>query len=195
MTVESLSEPNVLTPTMPPLRSAAVFTPGAAKNVKRMTLTASRQAQVAAGAVDPHHRRQPDMHDVDAAGLQFLGAAAAAVHVENIDVEALRGIEARRRCAMYQASTVFTGSEMPALMQDRLRRLVAPMPAAAPQQRENGKARKLRLVCIAFCTSAVLVNHGESEFAEQPAEALDAVFDAAAAQCIPDDRLMRASCS
>ncbi len=38
VTVESLSEPNVLTPTTPPLRSAAVFTPGAEKNVKRMTL-------------------------------------------------------------------------------------------------------------------------------------------------------------
>ena len=37
VTVESLSEPNVLTPTTPPLRSAAVFTPGAEKNVKRMT--------------------------------------------------------------------------------------------------------------------------------------------------------------
>ena len=38
MTVESLSDPNALTPTTPPLRSAAVFTPGAVKKVKRMTL-------------------------------------------------------------------------------------------------------------------------------------------------------------
>jgi hypothetical protein len=38
VTVESLSEPNVLTPMTPPLRSAAVLTPGAEKNVNRMTL-------------------------------------------------------------------------------------------------------------------------------------------------------------
>ncbi len=38
VTVESLSEPNVLTPMTPPLSSAAVFTPGAEKKVKRMTL-------------------------------------------------------------------------------------------------------------------------------------------------------------
>ena len=38
VTVESLSEPKLLTPTTPPLRSAAVFTPGAEKNVKRITL-------------------------------------------------------------------------------------------------------------------------------------------------------------
>src|SRR6516164_8176014 len=38
VTVESLSEPNVLTPITPPLSSAAVFTPGAEKKVKRMTL-------------------------------------------------------------------------------------------------------------------------------------------------------------
>ena len=33
----SLSEPAVLTPTTPPLRSAPVFTPGAEKKVKRTT--------------------------------------------------------------------------------------------------------------------------------------------------------------
>src|SRR5262249_52512429 len=38
VTVESLSEPNVLTPITPPLSSAAIFTPGAEKKVKRMTL-------------------------------------------------------------------------------------------------------------------------------------------------------------
>jgi hypothetical protein len=38
VTVESLSEPNVLTPITPPLSSAAVFTAGAEKKVKRMTL-------------------------------------------------------------------------------------------------------------------------------------------------------------
>jgi hypothetical protein len=38
VTVESLSDPNVLTPITPPLRSSTVFTPGAEKKVKRMTL-------------------------------------------------------------------------------------------------------------------------------------------------------------
>ena len=37
VTVESLSEPNVLTPMTPPLRSAALLTPVAEKKVKRMT--------------------------------------------------------------------------------------------------------------------------------------------------------------
>ena len=40
-TMTSLSEPKVLTPTTPPFRSAAVRTPGAAKNVKRMTLASA----------------------------------------------------------------------------------------------------------------------------------------------------------
>ena len=38
VTVESLSEPKLLTPTTPPLRSAAVLTSGPEKNVKRITL-------------------------------------------------------------------------------------------------------------------------------------------------------------
>jgi hypothetical protein len=36
------------------------------------------------------------MHDVEMAGLQFLGAAAAAAHVQNFDLEALVGVEAGR---------------------------------------------------------------------------------------------------
>ena len=45
----SLSEPNVLTATTPPLRSAPVFTPGAEKKVKRMTLLErADQPQIAA---------------------------------------------------------------------------------------------------------------------------------------------------
>ena len=38
VTVESLSEPKLLTPTTPPLRSAAVLTSAPEKNVKRITL-------------------------------------------------------------------------------------------------------------------------------------------------------------
>ena len=71
--MELLSEPNALTATTPPLRSAAVFTPGAVKKVKRMTLLSEAiSAQIAARAVELHHRGQPHMHDVDAAGLQLL---------------------------------------------------------------------------------------------------------------------------
>ena len=67
VTVESLSEPKVLTPTTPPLRSAAVLTPGAEKNVKRMTFDSEPMTpQIAAGLIDLDHRRQADMHDVDA---------------------------------------------------------------------------------------------------------------------------------
>src|SRR6266540_2687627 len=34
------------------------------------------------------------MHDVDTAGLQRLGAAAAALHIQDFDLEALRAIKA-----------------------------------------------------------------------------------------------------
>ena len=52
------------------------------------------QPQVAAGAVGLHHRRHADPHQVDLAGLQFLGAAAAAAHVDDLDLQAVGGIEA-----------------------------------------------------------------------------------------------------
>src|SRR5215472_1721749 len=35
------------------------------------------------------------MHDVEAAGLQRLGAPAAAVHIDELDLQSLRRIEAR----------------------------------------------------------------------------------------------------
>src|SRR5262249_26736660 len=49
---------------------------------------------VAAGAIDPDHRREPYMHDVEPAGLQLGGAAAATVHVDDVDRKPLRRIEA-----------------------------------------------------------------------------------------------------
>ena len=52
------------------------------------------QPQVAAGAVGLHHRRHADPHQVDVAGLQFLGAAGAAAHVDDLDLEPVGGIEA-----------------------------------------------------------------------------------------------------
>jgi hypothetical protein len=46
VTVESLSEPNVLTPITPPLRSAAVLTFAAAKKVKRITLASDPMSRM-----------------------------------------------------------------------------------------------------------------------------------------------------
>ena len=99
----------------PPLRSAAVFTPGAAKKVKRITLLKEPMSRM---SPPPRLTRttedKPDMHEVEPAGLEFGRAAAAAVHIDDVDLETLRGIEAGI-ARHYQASTVLTASEMPAL--------------------------------------------------------------------------------
>src|SRR5882672_11100268 len=75
VTVESLSDPNALTPTTPPLRSAAVLTPRPVKKVKRMTLLS-----------DAIVRRSPPS--------SLSCTTAAAVHVDDLHSEALGRIEA-----------------------------------------------------------------------------------------------------
>src|SRR5262249_18938129 len=50
-------------------------------------------ADIAASPVDADHRGQSHVHDVEAAGLQLGRAAAAAAHVDDVDLEALRGVE------------------------------------------------------------------------------------------------------
>ena len=68
--MESLSEPKVLTPMTPPLRSAAVFTPGAAKKVKRMTLLKEPMVLMSPPLrLTRITEDKPDMHDVEPAGL------------------------------------------------------------------------------------------------------------------------------
>ena len=95
VTVESLSDPMLLTPITPPLRSAAVFTPGAVAITKRITLLIDPIRRRSPPArVGLHHRRHADAHQVDVAGLQFLGAAGAAAHVDDLDLEPVGGIEA-----------------------------------------------------------------------------------------------------
>src|SRR5215813_4588813 len=86
VTVESLSEPNLLTPITPPLSSAAVFTPGAEKEADHVAQGADG-ADIAASAVDADHRGQAHVHDVEPAGLQLGRAAAAAAHVDDVDLE------------------------------------------------------------------------------------------------------------
>jgi hypothetical protein len=81
----------VLTPITPPLSSAAVLTEkqGEANDVAQ----GADGADIAATPVDPDHRGQSHMHDVEPAGLQLGRAAAAAAHVDDVDLESLRGVE------------------------------------------------------------------------------------------------------
>jgi hypothetical protein len=95
VTVESLSDPNVLTPMTPPLRSAAVFTPGAAKKVKRMTLLKDPMVRMSPPLrLTRITEDNPTCMTSSRPGLEFGRAAAAAVHVDDVDLEPLRGIEA-----------------------------------------------------------------------------------------------------
>src|SRR5262249_59241257 len=55
-------------------------------------------AKVAAAAVDADHRGQSHMHDVEPPGLQLGRAAAPAVHVDDVDFQSLRGLQAGVAC-------------------------------------------------------------------------------------------------
>src|SRR5262249_45375054 len=50
-------------------------------------------ADIAASAVDADHRGQAHVHDVEPAGLQLGRAAAAAAHVDDVDLEPLNSVE------------------------------------------------------------------------------------------------------
>src|SRR5262245_25235943 len=50
-------------------------------------------ADIAASAVDADHRGQTHVHDVEPAGLKLGRAAAAAAHVDDVDLEPLSGVE------------------------------------------------------------------------------------------------------
>jgi len=113
VTVESRSEPNVANAVTPPLNRLAVLTPGR-EEVNRMTVAEQPiRAHVAAGAIDLITDRQSHMHRVETAGLQSAAPRLPPLMVEDLDVHAVGGIEACIR-ATYHASTVLTGSEMPA---------------------------------------------------------------------------------
>src|SRR5262245_20313594 len=96
---------------------------------------------------------------------------------------------------MYHASTVLTGSEIPALSS------IGSWAAAGRQQTTTRAAtaqthtpRAWVFVGIAtpLCDSlSRSANRGDSKLPEQPAESRDAVVDAAAPQRIPHDRLVR----
>src|ERR1700722_7198002 len=90
---------------------------------------------------------------------------------------------------MYQARTVFTGSEMPALICSNCGGgpIVAGCCAVAGLSTPaTNKATSAAAMMFFFC---IVVS--PLEFPEQSAETLDTVLDTAAAQRIPDDRLVR----
>src|SRR5262249_56810342 len=97
---------------------------------------------------------------------------------------------------MYHASTVLTGSEMPALTsigccaatgrQPRTTRAKAAQTRTPRAWISAGIATPL---CDLFCHAPPRAEN--SKLPEQPAESRDAVVDAAAPQRIPHDRLVR----
>src|SRR5580704_17616689 len=103
---------------------------------------------------------------------------------------------------MYQASTVFTGSEMPALMSRTCGGAIfccAAAGCAAAHAASANTMLKKRRPCFIVCPppyssfrSALKARarNDDSKLPEQPAETVDAVLDTAAAQRIPDDRLV-----
>jgi hypothetical protein len=95
--VESLSEPNALTPTAPAFEVGCGPHAGGREEREADDVAERRDgAQIAAVLVELDHRGQSDMHGIDAARLQRLGAAAAAIHADDFDIETLRRIEPSR---------------------------------------------------------------------------------------------------
>src|SRR3974390_1760460 len=90
---------------------------------------------------------------------------------------------------MYQAKTVFTGSAMPALNSTG----GAGCAAHGCATKGCAAAQSPKIANNAMRILACIVHYSrESELAKQPSEPLDTVFNTAAAQCVPHDRLMRA---
>jgi hypothetical protein len=115
VTVVSLSEPNALMPMTPPRRSAAVRTPGAVNNVKRMTLLS-----------DATSRRSPPPRLIrtteESPTCMMSMRPAASSCAPRLPPFVLRMSTFRPwarnnppSSAIQKASTVFTASEMPTL--------------------------------------------------------------------------------
>ena len=91
----SLSEPKLDTPTVPPLRSAALLHQGVGEEDEAHHVAQrGDDAQVAALAVDVGDAREPDVHDLQLAGAEREAALGAAAHVHDRDLEAALGVEA-----------------------------------------------------------------------------------------------------
>src|SRR5580704_12425 len=145
-------------------------------------------AQIAAGLIDLDDRRKADMHDVDARRLQFLGAAAAAVHVEDFDVEPLRAVEPGGARHVPGENRVYrignAGFDLQGWRRrSHCRRLLRRRRLEHADGNED-RQRGDKDVFLLHCRLPL-------ELPEQPAETLDAILDTAAAQRVPDDRLVR----
>src|SRR5215472_17273854 len=90
---------------------------------------------------------------------------------------------------MYQASTVFTGSEIPALIGngDGTGTTVVGCCAIAGRHRAVVPAASSQIVV----RLDGIETPSPSKLSEQAAKALDAILDTAAAQRVPDDSLVR----
>src|ERR1700683_5839830 len=91
---------------------------------------------------------------------------------------------------MYHARTVFTGSEMPALMRIGGGVCCADARTAEAISADNDNDRNDRFVCITIFPPRLCRAPPTLELPKQPAKSLDAVVDNAAAQCVPDNGLM-----
>src|SRR2546425_4921954 len=99
---------------------------------------------------------------------------------------------------MYQASTVLTGSEMPALSSIGCCAAAGrhPKTRSAKPAAKMPAAHERLVVCIVTLLSNRVADRrsdvaDRSKIPEQPAKSLDAIVDAAAPQRIPYDRLVR----
>src|ERR1700745_4125301 len=97
---------------------------------------------------------------------------------------------------MYHASTVMTGSEMPALTSIGSCAVAGPQPTRT-RARTAAQTRMLRAwIFVGIVTPLVILvtlrkPRRTSKFPEEPAKSRDAVVDAGAPQRIPHDRLVR----
>src|SRR5262249_60626723 len=100
---------------------------------------------------------------------------------------------------MYQASTVLTGSEMPAVAAIGSCAVAGchPRTTSVSTATPTRAARRRSLVCIVVLLPFLSgrryppTQRESSELPQQAAKSVDAVVDSAAPQRIPDDRLMR----
>src|SRR3954466_3222077 len=194
VTVESLSDPKVLTPMTPPLKSAAVFTPGAVTTTKRITLLMeaisrrSPPARLACTTDDSPTRmrsRRPACKLPAPRLPPFVCMSST-----------LRPCAAKKppACAIQSGSTVLTASDMPTLNGVSGCSCANAGVASADSSAALNRHRMIRTSFppLFFQLHAPLGTAAQLEFPEQSAEAFDPIVDAAAAERVPHDRLVRA---
>src|SRR5580704_2181871 len=91
---------------------------------------------------------------------------------------------------MYHAKTVFTGSEIPALLRIGCGVCCADARPAEAISADSDNDKNERFVCIAIFPPRLCCAPPTLELPKQPPESVDTVLDTAAAQRVPYDSLM-----